>query len=275
MVGRVVRGRGRLGCIVVSWLKLALFKRPTEPSSRLKGFQLAIDDVTVEILYMAQAEVFATHIRNNTWTLSFKLRAATRCNQGHKDQCVMRDVVASTSRTRGARYNDSSSSSTPLKGTHSQPLLQEAIEVLEEAGSKGHAFEKKVEWGIDLASKHESLPCLLRKVKLCIKWFQKALEDLAVEMDAMKKKEEESQATILSLQATLANAECHTPSAAETRECNTMIHIAQDTRSYHTLFTKVYNFATLEKVKQLSFNKLLMYSSLVPNTSHLPLSNHT
>nr|GFB33691.1 hypothetical protein [Tanacetum cinerariifolium] len=36
-------------------------------------------------------------------------------------------------------------------------------------------------------------------------WLQKALEDLVVEMDAMKKKEEESQATILSLQTTLAN----------------------------------------------------------------------
>nr|GFA02186.1 asparagine--tRNA ligase, cytoplasmic 1-like [Tanacetum cinerariifolium] len=32
---------------------------------------------------------------------------------------------------------------------------KEVIEVLEEAVSKGHEFEKKVEWGIDLASKHE------------------------------------------------------------------------------------------------------------------------
>ncbi|GJW47400.1 hypothetical protein Tco_0079046 [Tanacetum coccineum] len=30
-----------------------------------------------------------------------------------------------------------------------------SIEVLEEAVSKGHEFEKKVEWGTDLASKHE------------------------------------------------------------------------------------------------------------------------
>ncbi|PWA37292.1 class II aminoacyl-tRNA and biotin synthetases superfamily protein [Artemisia annua] len=34
--------------------------------------------------------------------------------------------------------------------TQSQP-----IEVLEEAVSKGHKFENKVEWGIDLASEHE------------------------------------------------------------------------------------------------------------------------
>ncbi|GKB22620.1 hypothetical protein Tco_0862021 [Tanacetum coccineum] len=31
---------------------------------------------------------------------------------------------------------------------------------------------------------------------------------------------------------------CHTLSAVETRECDIMIHIAQDTRSYHTLFAK-------------------------------------
>ncbi|GJT67409.1 reverse transcriptase domain-containing protein [Tanacetum coccineum] len=108
-----------------------------------------------------------------------------------------------------------------------------SIEVLEEASSKGHAFEKKVEWGIDLASKHESTQrhnpfrpgddndgnirlhfrpsddIAREKALDDLKEMQnvkKPLEDLPVEMDAMKNKEEESQATILSLQATLANA---------------------------------------------------------------------
>lgn len=31
----------------------------------------------------------------------------------------------------------------------------EAVTILEEAVSKGHQFENKVEWGIDLASEHE------------------------------------------------------------------------------------------------------------------------
>ncbi|GKE63479.1 hypothetical protein Tco_1513846 [Tanacetum coccineum] len=34
------------------------------------------------------------------------------------------------------------------------------------------------------------------------------------------------------------DAYCHTPSAAETQKCDIMIHIAQDTRSYHPKFTK-------------------------------------
>ncbi|GJT58008.1 hypothetical protein Tco_0993062 [Tanacetum coccineum] len=38
----------------------------------------------------------------------------------------------------------------------------DSLRFLEEAASKGHAFEKKDDWGIDLASKHESLLCLLR-----------------------------------------------------------------------------------------------------------------
>nr|GEX80965.1 aspartyl protease family protein At5g10770-like [Tanacetum cinerariifolium] len=70
--------------------------------------------------------------------------------------------------------------------------------------------------------------------------------------------------------------ECHTPSSAKTRECDVKIHIAQDTISYHTfvfksLFTKVYNFATLENVKPLLFNKLPNVLIVGPKYSSLPL----
>ncbi|GJZ56948.1 hypothetical protein Tco_0612442 [Tanacetum coccineum] len=97
-------------------------------------------------------------------------------------------------------------------------FIHKAIEVLEEAASKGHAFEKKDDWGIDLASKHERYYLILENsfrnrftgtmflvvlaekqcqtvasLKFIINaWLQKALEDLVVEMDAMEKKEEES-----------------------------------------------------------------------------------
>ncbi|GKE63578.1 hypothetical protein Tco_1513945, partial [Tanacetum coccineum] len=69
---------------------------------------------------------------------------------------------------------------------------------------------------------------------------------------------------------------CHTPSAAKTRECDIKIHIAQDTRSYHifvykSLFTKVYNFATLEMSNRCPSINPQMYSSLVSNTPQLPL----
>ncbi|GJZ15414.1 hypothetical protein Tco_0551091 [Tanacetum coccineum] len=64
---------------------------------------------------------------------------------------------------------------------------------------------------------------------------------------------------------------CHISSAAETRECDIKIHIAQDTRSYHTFVYKSLQFRNLGNVKPLSFNKPPNVLILVPNTPQLPL----